>query len=39
MPQIELDKTAEEFRKLHRERQEFVRQWEQARRTRSSTVA
>ena len=28
--QIELDKTAEDFRKLHRERQEFVRQWEHA---------
>ena len=26
--QIELDKTAEEFRRLHRERQELVRQWQ-----------
>ena len=28
--QIELDKTAEDFRALHRERQELVVQWEQA---------
>lgn len=28
--QIELDKTAEEFRKLHRERQDLVKQWEDA---------
>ena len=28
--QIELDKTAEEFRKLHRERQDLVKQWEEA---------
>ena len=26
--QIELDKTAEEFRKLHKERQDLVRQWQ-----------
>lgn len=28
--QIELDKTAEEFRALHRERQQLVRQWQEA---------
>merc|ERR1719238_667434 len=28
--QIELDKTAEEFRTLHRERQQLVRQWQEA---------
>ena len=28
--QIELDKTAEDFRSLHAERQELVRQWEEA---------
>ena len=28
--QIELDKTAEEFRRLHRERQELVRQWQES---------
>ena len=28
--QIELDKTAEEFRQLHRERQDLVRQWQEA---------
>lgn len=27
--QVELDKTAEQFRKTHRERQEYIRQWEQ----------
>ena len=27
--QIELDKTAEEFRRAHQERQELIRQWEQ----------
>jgi hypothetical protein len=26
--QIELDKTADEFRKTHRERQELIKQWE-----------
>lgn len=26
--QIELDKTAEDFRKAHQERQELIRQWE-----------
>ena len=26
--QIELDKTAEEFRKTHKERQDLIRQWE-----------
>ena len=26
--QLELDKTAEEFRKAHNERQELIRQWE-----------
>ena len=28
--QIELDKTAEEFRRLHKERQELVRQWQES---------
>ena len=28
--QIELDKTAEEFRQLHRERQDLVKQWQEA---------
>ncbi|NWJ04365.1 CCD39 protein, partial [Crypturellus undulatus] len=28
--QIELDKTAEDFRRVHRERQEVIRQWENA---------
>eukprot|EP01061_Rhynchopus_euleeides_P021349 TRINITY_DN34886_c0_g1_i1.p1 TRINITY_DN34886_c0_g1~~TRINITY_DN34886_c0_g1_i1.p1 ORF type:complete len:905 (+),score=476.69 TRINITY_DN34886_c0_g1_i1:94-2715(+) len=28
--QIELDKTAEDFRKLHRERQDLIEQWEDA---------
>ena len=27
--QVELDKTAEQFRKTHHERQEYIRQWEQ----------
>lgn len=27
--QVELDKTAEEFRRTHRERQELIAQWEQ----------
>ena len=27
--QIELDKTAEDFRKAHRERKEYIDQWEQ----------
>ena len=27
--QVELDKTAEEFRNTHRERQEYIKQWEQ----------
>jgi hypothetical protein len=27
--QVELDKTAEDFRNTHRERQEYIRQWEQ----------
>jgi chromosome segregation ATPase len=26
--QVELDKTAEEFRKTHKERQDYIRQWE-----------
>ena len=26
--QVELDKTAEEFRKMHKERQELIKQWE-----------
>ncbi len=26
--QVELDKTAEEFRRMHRERQELIKQWE-----------
>jgi UDP-glucose:O-linked fucose beta-1,3-glucosyltransferase len=26
--QVELDKTAEEFRKMHRERQDLIKQWE-----------
>lgn len=26
--QIELDKTAEDFRKAHQERQELIKQWE-----------
>ena len=26
--QVELDKTAEEFRRLHKERQELIKQWE-----------
>ena len=28
--QIQLDKTAEDFRRLHEERQDFVRQWDEA---------
>lgn len=28
--QIELDKTAEDFRRVHQERQEVIRQWENA---------
>lgn len=28
--QIELDKTAEDFRRVHWERQEVIRQWENA---------
>ena len=27
--QVELDKTAEDFRKAHKERQELIKQWEQ----------
>jgi chromosome segregation ATPase len=28
--QIQLDKTAEDFRRLHQERQDLVRQWDEA---------
>lgn len=28
-PQIELDKTAEEFRSAHRDRQDLIKNWEQ----------
>lgn len=28
--QIELDKTADDFRRVHQERQEVIRQWENA---------
>ena len=28
-PQIELDKTAEEFRSAHRNRQDLIKNWEQ----------